>query len=283
MKKVNLKLMKIEFVRRSLGAACGVWAVSAALSAGAAVLTSVPMQGGMVMPMLSYSAAAGNLSAMVDPTVPQLTPLLVSNPSDGFDPADPWYDFLDPSRQGLAFSRRYGFTMDTMSDPIPAGTAIWICKLSSTPGLGAYRYRSSAPKAWEPIFGTADSTNALQWDGSMFHPGFTAPPGTGSYTATFEAFLMDTTTGQPVSGTSTGPFVLNWTDVPDGRPALCVGPNVVLSWPATATNYVLEAADSLSATNWTLVTNTPSLGGGQCSVCLSPCEARKFFRMRLIR
>ena len=32
--------------------------------------------------------------------VPQLTPLMVSNPDDSFDPADPWYDFLDPGRQG---------------------------------------------------------------------------------------------------------------------------------------------------------------------------------------
>lgn len=71
---------------------------------------------------------------------------------------------------------------------------------------------------WEPIFGTAGVTNALQWDGTMFHPGFTAPPGTGSYTATFEAFLANTETGAPIDGGSTGPFTLNWTLVPDGGP-----------------------------------------------------------------
>ncbi len=128
----------------------------------AATLTSVPMQGDMIMPMISYHAAAGSLTVNVDPTVPQLTPLLISNPGDSFDPADPWYDALDPSCQGLAFSRRYGFTMDMASDPLPAGTAIWIRKLASTPGLGAYLCRSSSPKAWTPIFGTAGSTNALQ-------------------------------------------------------------------------------------------------------------------------
>jgi hypothetical protein len=239
------------------------------------------MQGGMVMPMLSYNASDGTLHVSVDPTVPQLTPLLISNPGDCFDPADPWYDCLDPSRRGLAFSRRYGFVMGG-NDQIPADTAIWIRKLSSSPGLGAYRYRSSSvPKVWEPIFGTAGSTNALLWDLNMFHPGFTAPPGTGAYTATFEAFLVNTNTGVPVPGGNTGPFVLNWTDVPDGRPTLCAGPNVVLSWPATATNYVLEAADSLSASNWTRVTNVPVPVDGQSRVVLAPCEARKFFRMRL--
>lgn len=234
----------------------------------------------MVMPMLSYNAGAGALSVTVDPTVPQLTPLLVSNPSDSFNPTDPWYDCLDPSRQGLAFSRRYGFVMDTGTDPLPAGTAIWIRKLSSTPGLGAYRYRGGTTKAWDPIFGTAGTTNALQWDGTMFHPGFTAPPGTQSYTATFEAFLLDTATGQPVPGANTGPFVFNWTDVPDGRPTLCARPNAVIAWPASATNYVLEAADTFSASNWTLVTNAPVREGDQWTVALTPCEPCRFFRMR---
>jgi len=273
--------MKIRFAQSVFRAACVVWTACAAVSAGAATLTTVPMQGGMVMPMLRYNASDGTLHVSVDPTVPQLTPLLVSNPGDSFNPADPWCDCLDPSRQGLAFSRRYGFVMDTATDLLPAGTAIWIRKLSSSPCLGAYRYRSGANKAWEPIFGTAGSTNALQWDGTMFHPGFTAPPGTGTYTATFEAFLMDTNTGTPVPGANTGPFVFNWTDVPDGRPSLCAGPNVVISWPTSATNYVLEAADMVSALNWTPVTNEPALANGQLTVVLAPDEARKFFRMRL--
>jgi hypothetical protein len=258
-----------------------MWVAGAAISACAATLTNVPMQGGMVMPMVSYHASDGSLDVMVDPTVPQLTPLLVSNPGDGFDPADPWYSCLDPGQQGLAFSRRYGFTMDTASDPIPAGTAIWIRKLSSSPGLGAYRYRSTDPKAWEPIFGTAGVTNALMWNGMMFHPGFTAPPGTGTYTATFEAFLMDSTTGQPISGANSGPFDLNWTSMPDGRPTLCVAPKVAIAWPSSATNYVLEAADDLSGSAWTPVTNTPVLLDGQPTVVLDPSQARKFFRMRL--
>jgi hypothetical protein len=273
--------MKIRFVRSAFRAACVLWVAGAAVSASAAPLTTVPMQGSMVMPMLKYTASLGTLNASVDPTVPQLTPLLISNPGDCFNPADPWYDCLDPSRQGQAFSRRYGFVMDTATDPIPAGTAIWIRKLFSSPCLGAYRYRSGVNKAWEPIFGTAGSTNALQWDGTMFHPGFTVPPGTGTYTATFEAFVMDTATGLPVPGANTGPFVFNWTDVPDGRPTLCVGPNAVLSWPAAATNYVLEAADSLSATNWTTVTNMPVLVNGQSTINLAPCKDCKFFRMRL--
>ncbi len=247
----------------------------------AATLTSVPMQGSMAMVMLSYNAGSGTLTAMPPTDVPQLTPLLISNPGDSFSPADPWYDCLDPSRQGLAFSRRYGFVMDGASDLLPTGTAIWIRLLSSSPGLGAYRYRSSVPKAWQPIFGTAGSTNALQWDGMMFHPGFTAPPGTNTYSATFEAFVMDMTTGQLVPGADTGPFTFNWTDVPDGRPTLSVTPKMAISWSSSATNYLLEAADALDASNWTLVTNTPVLLDGQPTVVLDPNEPHQFFRMRL--
>lgn len=247
-----------------------------------ATLTNVPMQGGMVMPMLAYHAADSTLTIQIDPTVPQLTPLLVSNPGDCFHPSDPWYDCLDPSRQGLAFSRRYGFVMDAATDPLPSGLAIWIRKLSGSPGLGAYRYRSGAIRLWEPIFGTAGVTNALQWDGTMFHPGFTAPPGTGSYTATFEAFLVDTGTGAPVPGGNTGPFTLNWTVIPDGRPMVTIAQKIMVGWPTTATNYVLEAADALTGSPWNLVTNTPVLVDGQMAVILDASAAGRFFRMRLV-
>ncbi len=247
----------------------------------AATLTTVPMQGTMVMPQLAYHADDGSLTVTLDPTIPQLKPLLVSNPADAFDPADPWYDHLDPSRQGLAFSRRYGFTMDTLTDPLPTGTAIWIRKISSSPGLGIYRYRSGASRLWEPIFGTAGVTNALQWDGTMFHPAVTAPPGTNAYTATFEAFLVNLDDGSLGPGANTGPFTLNWTDVPDGRPTLSIGPNLTITWPLSATNYVLEAADTLPASSWTLVTNAPVLLEGQLTVVLEPSASARFFRMRL--
>ena len=101
-----------------------VVALGSAPAVRAAILTAVPMQGGMVMPMVSYHAADGRLHVMMPPETPQLTPLLVSHPGDGFDPADPWFDALDPGRQGQSFSRRYGFVMDTVTDPLPA--ASWL-------------------------------------------------------------------------------------------------------------------------------------------------------------
>lgn len=248
----------------------------------AATLTLVPMQGSMVMPMLAYRASDGTLTVQLEPTVPELVPLMVSNPGDNFDPADPWYEALDPSRQGLAFSRRYGFVMSTMTDPLPAGTAIWIRKQSSSPGLEVYRYRSSTPKVWEPIFGTRGTTNALEWNGTMFHPAFTALPGSGPHTATFEAFLLETATGHPVPGSNTGPFIFNWTVASDGRPMLNLALKLAVSWNVSATNYVLESAASPLSTDWAVVTNSPVQVDGQTSVLLEPAAAAKFYRLRQV-
>ncbi len=266
---------------RFLTAVCAVSLTAVAGSGRAATLASVPMQGGMVMPLVSYSAADGAVYVTMPSTVPQLTPLMVSNPGDSFDPADPWFVTLDPSAKGQAFSRRYGFAMDANTDLLPATRQIWIRKLSSSAGLSAYRYQATAPKALQPIFGTDETTNALYWNGMMFHPLFAAPPGTNSFTATFEAYLLDTTTGLEVPRSSSGPLVFNWTDVPDGRPSLNIGSRVVVFCPNTATNWTLEGTASLTGETWTAVTNAAVALEGQAAVVLDPGDARRFFRMKM--
>lgn len=238
------------------------------------------MQGEMVMPEIAYRG--GRLYVTLDPTVPQLTPLLVSNPLDSFNPADPWYDALDPARQGLSFSRRYGFVMDDTTETVPPEVQIWIRKLSGPPELAIYRYRYMPPITWEPIFGTGGTTNALYWNRSMFHPAVTALPGTNSFTATFEAYLLDAATGQEVPGSGTGPFVLNWTNVPDGRPALNLAAKIVVSWPADTANYVLESAPSLTSATWTEVTNAPVLVDGESAVVLPGGQPQQYFRMKRV-
>jgi len=61
---------------RFLAAVCAVSLTMAAGSGRAATLTAVPMQGGMVMPMVSYHSSDGMMHVMMPATVPQLTPLL---------------------------------------------------------------------------------------------------------------------------------------------------------------------------------------------------------------
>jgi len=249
-------------------------------SALADTLNAVPMQGGMVMPMVSYHTDTGRLHVMMPLEVPQLTPLLVSHPGDAFDPADPWFDALDPSRRGLSFSRRYGFVMDTITDPLPANTTIWIRKIAGPPTLGFYRYSGSDPKAWQPIFGTDGTPDSLPWNGMMFHPGITAPPGIDPLTATFELFLAATDSGQELPESSSGPLTFNWTNVSDGRPTLDIALKLVIAWPASVTDYLLESADTPTASIWSSVTNNPVLLDGQSAVVLEPDAATKFFRLR---
>ena len=122
----------------------------------------------------------------------------------------------------------------------------------------------------------------MAWNGMMFHPTFTAPSGTNSYVATFDAYLADSVTGVEVAGTSSGEFTLTWTSVPDGRPVLSIAHSVVIRWPAVTGNYVLESADSASAGIWTSVGVAPiNLEGGP-AVVLEAAAAAKVYRLRLM-
>lgn len=265
--------------RFRLGALACVLVPSAVFSA---TLTKVPMQGGMIMPMLLYHADQGRIHVMMTNAIPTLTPLLVSNPADHFAPADPWFAALDPSAQGASFSKRYGFDWDSYnSDPLPADTEVWIRKLSSSPGLNVYRDSASEPKSFTPIFGTAGTTNARPWNLMMFHPCFAAPPGTNTLSAQFEVFLVDTATGSEVSGSSTGPFTFDFNNLGDGRPALSLSPDMTLGWPeSTTTNWVLECASTPDAPIWEPVTNTSGPDGGQTTIVLDGTQLQQYFRMR---
>jgi hypothetical protein len=258
--------------------------------AGAALLTTVPMQGGMLMPEVYYHADSDTVTVDLSYIVStaQLTPLLVSNPLDSFSTTDPWFEALDASRQGLAFSRRYGFDIDPMSDLLAGNRELWLRKLSSSPGLGFYDYNASTtPKTWTPIFGTAGSSNATYWSGLMWHVGVTAPPGTNSYAATFQVYVVNTDNGLEVPGSGSAPFVLNWTEVPDGRPQLNIAVlpshQVQLTWPTSATNWTLVSAPIANSTSWSAVTNSPVTLNNQLTVTLNAAPTAQHFRLRLNR
>jgi len=270
MKQIVLEKAAVAVVAMTIGVS----------TAGAATLSTVPMQGGMVMPMVAYHAEHGHLHVMMPTEVPQLTPLMVSHPEDGFDPADPWFDALDPSRQGLSFSRRYGFVMDAGSDPLPAGWQIWLRKLEGSPELAFYRYVGSEPKAWEPIFGTEGSSSEWHWNGMMFHPAVTAPAVAGGLSATFEAYLVDSATGEEVPHSGSGPLALTWMNVSDGRPVLEIGTRLVVAWSVDVTGYELEWTDDLSGGEWTLVTQAPVEVEGKPMVILGAGASPRFYRMR---
>ena len=116
--------------------------------------------------------------------------------------------------------------------------------------------------------------------------GARATPGTNTYTATFEVYVVNTDDGLEVPRSSSGPFSLNWTDVPDGRPQLNIAApapgQVQLIWPASATNWTLVSAATLGATNWSAVSNAPVTLSNRCAVTLNAAAA-PFYRLKLNR
>ncbi len=58
------------------------------------------------------------------------------------------------------------------------------------------------------------------------------------------------------------------------------GNNVTLSWPATGTNFLLEATSDLGSPNWQGVSGTPSIVNDQCVVTLPLGPANQFYRLR---
>jgi hypothetical protein len=58
------------------------------------------------------------------------------------------------------------------------------------------------------------------------------------------------------------------------------GTNVILTWPALASNYQLELATALSATNtWNAVTNVPNVNGTTNVLALPATNGSAFFRL----
>jgi len=261
------------------------------VSTHAAVLNLVPRQGSMLMPEVYYHADTDSVTVDLSAigVVAQLTPLMVSNPNDSFASNAPWFDYLDSTRQGLAFSRRYGFDMDVMTDYLPENRALWIRNLGSSPELSFFDYNDFVGTlTWNPILATQGTSNAVFWNEIMWHIGVAAPPAlpghTNSYCATNEIYVVDTDTGKEVPNSSSGPFVLRWTDISDGRPVLSVSlgsqNSVTLSWTATTGNWFLVSSTNCNSTNWDDVTNPVEQFNDQSTVQIKSLQPQQFFRLR---
>lgn len=60
-----------------------------------------------------------------------------------------------------------------------------------------------------------------------------------------------------------------------------LGKSCLVSWPATAVNWVLESTESLSPTiHWTVVTTAPVIDGDYCQVTIDTSDKSRFYRLR---
>jgi hypothetical protein len=57
------------------------------------------------------------------------------------------------------------------------------------------------------------------------------------------------------------------------------GTNLVLSWMSPPGGFVLQQNSDLTTTNWTAVTNTPTITNGQNQIILSPTNGNQFYRL----
>ncbi len=136
------------------------------------------------------------------------------------------------------------------------------------------------------FFASAGETQALaiaKWDGSVWSPlgsgtmsgidpgGLDALAVTGS-----ELYLggfFDHAGGKPANN------IALW-HIPHSLSIERTGNNVTLSWPATGTNFLLEATSDLGAPNWQGVSATPGIINYQCVVTIPLGPGNQFYRLR---
>src|ERR1017187_6367981 len=58
------------------------------------------------------------------------------------------------------------------------------------------------------------------------------------------------------------------------------GTNLTLFWPSPPGGFVLQQNSDLTTTNWTTVTNTPTMTNLQNQVTLSPTSGNQFYRLK---
>jgi len=252
------------------------------LQAQETLLSSVPMQGGMVMPAIRYIADHGHLMITLPSETPHLTPLEESYPGIHFSPNSPWYEDLDPDHEGKAFNRQYGFVMDGTSDLLPLGTAIWIQLVNADLGLEAYTYRriNESEQTWEPMFGTKGSSKVFEWDMRMFHPAFVAPQGSGPLSAEFEAFVVDLNTMERKIEIGGVFFTLLWTaEHSDILPDLEIAQRIVLRWLQPVGHSHLQSTMDLQSGDWQSMPQSPVMIDGYATVILDSTYKGMFFRL----
>jgi len=172
---------------------------------------------------------------------------------------------------GMAPTNRPPIAVTAALDPpVPGTNDVVFCRLTVPllvdPDYDLMRYRYQ----WS-VNGVAirDVTSAAHSD-AISH-GLVKPGDVLSCTAT------------PFDGLAYGPPVTAQTLTPSSSVQLAIqllpGPQVALSWPASAANYVLQQASTLSAGDWQTVTNFPVLVGEQKQIT-NQVSGSRFYRLR---
>lgn len=104
---------------------------------------------------------------------------------------------------GTAYNAQYGWLVGGFWFP-PGGSAVWIGRIESTPGLAVY-----AQGTFAPIHGTDGSPDASTWNGVMLHNWYAAES-PGPYEALYRVWFGDPVTGEPLEGFAPAEVLLQW-------------------------------------------------------------------------
>jgi hypothetical protein len=135
-----------------------------------------------------------------------------------FDPTAAYYTALN----GKAYNYEYGWSSSASSlSSLPGGDAIWIKLLSETAGLqtyyGSYSY---SPHDYSQIL----ATNGAIWkygtgtSGMQHNTYAVLNPTQNTYTANYEVYVGDATTGAPVAGYTSVDVTWTWAATPVSVP-----------------------------------------------------------------
>lgn len=177
----------------------GSLACAAALFAASSAFADTPELGGpMVHIIVDFDGAAISV-------YPESTGPLVLQRYDGVS-----YDGAASVLDGRHYNAQFGWLVGGFWFP-PPGTAVFIERVASTPGLEVYDQFTFAP-----IHGSDDSPSAATWNGVMRHNWYAADA-PGTYTADYRVFIGDPSTALPVKGYGVAELTLSW--IVEGEPA----------------------------------------------------------------
>jgi hypothetical protein len=171
----------------------------------------VAMMGGAPMKHLDISFDGTDVSVHIDDTVgtPMLRPL---SAPDEFDPAEPWAVLNDK-----AYNFQYGWNPSGFIT-LPAGSGIWVERLSQDSELQVYARPPATVPAYSPLFENDGDT--WQWSGAMTHNVYAvADPTQSSYSATYRVYIGDATTGEALASYGSADVTLDFSAAPVPEPA----------------------------------------------------------------
>jgi hypothetical protein len=178
----------------------------------------------MIMPEITYDAATQKITVKTMMGMPWMTLMgndrPVLRPLTGTDTFDSSNKTYYPALNGKAYNYQYGWSNGIFAanhTVLPTGAKIWIELQNQTPGLSTYNKNSS----YAPIFGTDGSSNIWKWNEmmGMAHNVYAVTPGIADWSATYNVYMGDATTGAPLAGYFSDTVTLTWSSIPVPEPA----------------------------------------------------------------